>query len=37
MKNADNYSYKNIKRDSKLIYKAITDEFYLLIFYYKKN
>ena len=37
MKNADNYSYKNIKCNSKLIYKVITDEFYLLVSYYEKT
>jgi hypothetical protein len=37
MKNADNYSYKNIKCDSKLIYKAITEDFYLLVSYYEKT
>jgi len=37
MKNANNYSYKNIKCDSKLIYNTITDEFYLLVSYYEKT
>lgn len=37
MKNADNYNYKNIKCDSKLIYKSQIDEFYLLISYYEKT
>ena len=37
MNNADNYSYKNIKCDSKIIYKAITDNFYLLVSYYEKS
>jgi len=37
MKNTDNYIYKNIKCDSKLIYKSITDDFYLLISYYEKT
>jgi putative transposase len=37
MKNTDNYNYKNVKCDSKLIYKAKTDDFYLLISYYEKT
>ena len=36
MKNSENYNYKNIKCDSKLLYKQTSDEFFLLISYYEK-
>jgi transposase len=36
MKNSEDYNYKNIKCDSKLLYKTSSDELFLLISYYEK-